>query len=91
MYHPGCFDFERKRLEDDVVAVELRKRDEAVGATVVSEDVGQLRLAEFALELPPVNACVVRRLLAVLLRFEPVLQTIVVNKLDTTPALADLQ
>lgn len=89
--HPRCFDFEGQRLENDVVTVELRKRDEAVGAAVVSEDVGQLRLAELALVLLPGNARVVGRLLAVLLRFEPVLQTVVVNEFDSTPALADLQ
>ena len=58
---------------------------------IVPEHVWQRRLTDLTLELSPVNASIVCSWLPILFSLQPAFDTVVVNKLHTTSALANLE
>lgn len=91
MDHSRGFDIESQRLEDHVVAIELRQADQAVRPAIVSKGVRQLGFTELTLKLAPIYAREVGGDLAVLLCLQPVLQAFIVDELYATSTLADLK
>ena len=74
-----------------MIAVELGEVNKTVSPAVVPKNVRKLGLAELALELPPLDGRVVSGLLPVLLRFQPVLNALIVDEFHAAPTLANLQ
>ena len=74
-----------------MIAVELGEINKTVSPAVVPKNVRKLGLAELALELPPLDGRVVSGLLPVLLRFQPVLNALIVDEFHAAPTLANLQ
>lgn len=73
-----------------MVLIDLRNVDQRVLSVPVYKNVGQRVLADFALELVPIDAGIVVGHLSVLLGLQPALEAHIVDELHTTTALADL-
>jgi hypothetical protein len=83
--------FESDRFKDQVVRTDFGEIYQTVAPPVIPEHVWQSGFADFALELPPVNAREVDTLLAIFFCFQPAFDTVVVNELNSASAFANLE
>lgn len=74
-----------------MVSLNLREVNERILLFVMHKDIGQGRLANFALKLAPIDASKVWRNLSIFFCLEPALQTQIVYELYAAPTLTDLQ
>lgn len=71
MHHSGVLALKGKGFQHQVVGAQVGELDEAVISVEAPKNIGQRSLADLALELSPVDACVVQRVLSVLFSFQP--------------------
>jgi hypothetical protein len=69
----------------------LRQVDQAVTPAIVPKNIWQWALAYFTLKLSPIDASVMSSRLPIFFCFQPTFNTVEVNELHTTSALADLE
>ena len=91
MDHSGMFALKRHWLKNEVVLWQLRQFNERVALSLVSEHVRQCRLTNLALELPPIDACVVSCNMPVLFSLEPAFDAVEMDVFDASSTLTDLE
>lgn len=74
-----------------MISLYLRQLYQRIVPTIVPEDIWESRLTNLALELLPIDARKVSRSLPVLFGLEPALDAVIMNELNSSSALTDLE